>query len=77
MPPKAQRTGARVGHFAAALLIGTYVYAPPSITQPLRLTLEIIGIPAATLTGLFMWRQAQVRRWLTARFRPSPQSPGR
>jgi hypothetical protein len=65
-PPRRQRTWSRTVHLLAAALLGTYVYAPPAVAQPIHLLLAVVVIPAATLSGLFLWKQAQIRRLFTA-----------
>ncbi len=62
--PRRQRTLSRAVHLAAALAPGAFVYAPAPYVEPLRLLLQVVVVPAATLTGLFLWRQAAVRRRL-------------
>jgi hypothetical protein len=47
-------------------LLGTYVYASPAVAQPIHLFLAVVVIPAASLSGLFLWKQAQIRRLFTA-----------
>jgi hypothetical protein len=51
----------------AAGLLGTYVYARPWWPRRSHLLLAVVVIPAATFSGLFLWKQAQVRRLSTAR----------
>jgi hypothetical protein len=36
------------------------------VAQPIHLRLAVVVIPAATLSGLFLWKQAQIRRLFTA-----------
>lgn len=59
-----QRTTARAVHLVAALALGAFVYAPVEYVEPVRLLLQVLVVPAATLTGLFLWQQAAVRRRL-------------
>lgn len=63
--PRRLRTISRGIHLAAALLLGTYVYAPDTVTDGMRVPMMVVVVPAATLTGLFMWKQAAVRAWFT------------
>ena len=58
------RTIARITHLAVALLLGTMVYAPASVTEPLRPILMYAAVPMATLSGLFLWKQMLFARWL-------------
>ncbi|PSL02373.1 hypothetical protein CLV30_11026 [Haloactinopolyspora alba] len=61
--PRRTRTISRGIHLTAALLLGTYVYAPDHVTDGMRMPMMVLVVPAATLTGLFMWKQAAVRAW--------------
>lgn len=56
----------RGGHLAAAVLLGLAVYGPPAIAELLLVWLRILVIPALGLTGLMLWKQAQLRHLLTA-----------
>lgn len=67
--PRTQRRAARLAHLIAAALIGTYIYAPAHVTDPLRAVLQFVVVPAATLTGVFIWKQAAVRRVFSSRRR--------
>lgn len=67
--PGKQRVAARSFHLAAAALLGTFVYAPADFAEPLRMLLQFVLVPGATLTGLFLWKQAAIRRLLTRRGR--------
>jgi hypothetical protein len=62
--PARRRAIARWIHLAAAALLGTFVYAPAIVADPLRLLLQVVVIPAATLTGVYLWKQAAIRRLL-------------
>lgn len=53
---KRRRDVIRVVHLIVAALIGTYVYAPAAIADPLHPVLAFVGIPLALLTGLFLYR---------------------
>jgi hypothetical protein len=52
----------RFAHLAAGGVLGTFVYAPDSITDPMQLAMQIAGIPLLALTGLYMWKPALFRR---------------
>lgn len=62
--PRRQRAAARAVHLVAAFALGAFVYAPAEYVEPVRLLLQVVVVPAATLTGLFLWQQAAVRRRL-------------
>lgn len=53
---------ARMIHIIAGLALGTFVYAPAEYVEPIRLALQVAIIPAIVVTGVFMWKQAAVRR---------------
>jgi hypothetical protein len=63
-----QRAITRTVHIAVGLVLGTYVYAPAHIAEPLQIWLQVIGIPAVVITGVVMWQQGRLRR-LTRRLR--------
>lgn len=65
--PRTQRTTARTIHILVGLLLGTIVYAPSYVAAPLLPIAQFVGIPAVIITGLFIWRQAQIRSWLRRR----------
>ena len=51
-----QRRILLVLHLAIALTIGTFVYAPTYVGEPLRPLLRFILIPLAGLSGLLLFR---------------------
>jgi hypothetical protein len=64
MTPSSVRKLVRTVHLVVAVALGTYVYVPPSVpTGLLRDALMYVGVPLATLSGLYLWQQARVRRW--------------
>lgn len=65
--PRRQRAWSRAVHLLAGLLLGTYVYAPAAVAQPLHLALQVLVIPALGLSGLFLWKQASIRRLMHRR----------
>ncbi len=67
LTPRAQRTTARTIHIVVGLLLGTIVYAPVYVGAALIPVAQYFGVPAAIITGLYLWRQAQVRSWLRRR----------
>ncbi|OII36051.1 hypothetical protein BIU98_00415 [Curtobacterium sp. MMLR14_010] len=69
--PQTKRTAARTIHLIAGGLLGLFIYAPPTFAEPLRLFLQVVVIPAAVITGMFIWKQAAIRRLLTRRHRRS------
>ena len=67
--PRTQRTVSRVLHLLAAAALGAFVYAPADLVEPARLVLQVLVVPAATVTGLFLWQQARWQRWSRRRGR--------
>lgn len=65
--PQRRRVWARAVHLVAGLVLGTYVYAPAAVAEPLHLALQVVLVPAVVLSGLFMWKQAQIRRLINRR----------
>jgi hypothetical protein len=54
----------RYAHVALALVIGAYVYVPPSWPTGLREFLMFAGIPLASLSGAYLWQQGRIHRWI-------------
>ncbi len=69
---RSQRTWLRLFHVVVGSLLATYVYLPPGQAPGLRWTLMVIGVPAVTVTGVWLWKQAAVRRLLSRRRSPAP-----
>lgn len=65
--PRRTRTIARTVHLLAALMLGTFVYAPAEYVEPARLLLQVVAVPAGTITGVLIWKQAALRRLLVRR----------
>lgn len=72
LTPRTQRTVARTIHITVGLLLGTIVYAPVYVGAVLIPIAQFVGIPAVIITGLYLWRQAQVRSWLRRRSGGAP-----
>jgi hypothetical protein len=64
MKAKKQRGILRVVHLVLSGMLGVYIYAPPEETGDLRLICQLVLFPALLVTGLWMWQQARVNRWL-------------
>jgi thiosulfate reductase cytochrome b subunit len=64
MSAKHLRQWVRWIHIAGAALIGTFVYSPWRHDSWFVLTMQVAVIPLLTLTGLALWKQAIVNRWL-------------
>lgn len=52
----------RLAHLAGAGALGTYVYAPASVTDSMQVPIRLLGIPLLGLTGLYLWKPAWFRR---------------
>jgi hypothetical protein len=63
--PGVVRRRLRVLHLVAGGLLGAYPYLPGTLPGhgALRWSLMLVLVPAVTASGLWMWRQAAVRRW--------------
>lgn len=67
MSPANTRKLLQWGHFAASGVIGTYLYSPWSAHPVLSgLTLYVV-FPAMALSGLWMWNQGRINRFLRRR----------
>ena len=67
MTPVALRSLLRWMHIAAGLLIGAYVYSPLNEIAAMRDALMYVVLPFLALSGLVMWQQGPIRRFLTRR----------
>ncbi len=66
-PARARRRVLRIVHIIVALALGTYVYLPAhleAIRAALDVGLAFVGVPVATVTGLWMWKGSLARRRL-------------
>lgn len=59
---KATRTILRSTHLVMAFLIGVFIYSPARDSEAFVLLVQVAVVPAAALTGVWMWQQARVRR---------------
>lgn len=57
----------RTVHLVAGLCLAVVIYAPASWSEPVRLLLGVVVVPAAALTGLALWQQGRLRRFLRSR----------
>ncbi len=58
------RNAARWIHLGGAAWLGTFVYSPLGSSNPFRLATQVVVIPLLTMTGLLLWKQAQLRNLL-------------
>lgn len=54
----------RYVHLAASIAIGTYVYSPWSAITWFDTAIKVAVIPGLAISGLWMWQQGRIRRWL-------------
>lgn len=54
-------------HLLTAAVVGTHIYSPWSDVAWFDLTVKAIVIPAISLTGIWMWQQGRIARWLRGR----------
>lgn len=64
---RAQRTLSRSVHIVVGLVLGTIVYAPEYVSQPLLPFAQFVAVPAAVITGVFLWQQGRIRSALKRR----------
>ena len=62
MSNKTTRTILRWTHVLVGFLIGVFVYTPAHDNEPFVLLMQAAVLPAVSLTGLWMWQQARIRR---------------
>jgi hypothetical protein len=58
------RTVLRWIHLIGGLSFGVFVYSPLRTNEAFTLLLQVVIIPVVLLSGLWMWQQARVSRWL-------------
>ncbi len=64
MTPMTFRRTLRWSHLATSAIIGTYLYSPWS-TDPTFTAVTLYAVfPLMALTGVAMWQQARLARWL-------------
>lgn len=74
-PNKTTRTILRWTHVLVGFLIGVFVYTPAQNNETFVLSMQVAVIPTVTLTGLWMWQQASLRR-LYRLLRGNPRRTG-
>ena len=64
MSPMTFRRTLRWTHIATSAVVGTYLYSPWS-ADPVFSAITLYGVfPLMGLTGLAMWQQGRIARWL-------------
>lgn len=61
------RTITRLIHLVGSALIGTFVYSPWSDLPWFVLLMQVGVIPVLVLSGIVMWQQGRIVKWLRAR----------
>lgn len=74
-PNKTVRTLLRWTHLLVGFLIGVFVYTPARESEAFVLFMQAAVVPVVTLTGVWMWQQARIRR-LYRRRRGDPEPSG-
>ncbi len=64
---KHQRQLVRLLHLLIGSALGFLVYAPPSLTEGLRLIMQVGVLPLVVLTGLWLWYGTRLLKYLHTR----------
>lgn len=64
MSPVTLRAVLRWSHIVIGLGLGAYVCSPLHLDPIATLIARLSLVPLITLTGLAMWKQGRVQRWL-------------
>jgi hypothetical protein len=59
------RTILRWAHILIGLTIGTYVFMPELHADPFWTVIAQYGVSAMLISGIWMWQQARISRWLS------------
>lgn len=73
MSNKALRNTFRWFHIVGSIIIGTYIYSPYTSNEAFTLIVQVGVIPLLGVTGVLMWQQAKVSKFLR-RFRKEDQA---
>jgi hypothetical protein len=65
----------RIVHLTVGLALGLLVYLPASMSGGLKTVLMLAGLPLAVLSGVWLWQQGRIRRWLGRRPEPAEREP--
>lgn len=60
-----QRDASRAFHLGTAVVLLVFVYGPAGLTSEMQPWMRWVFVPLLTATGIFLWKQAQIRRLLT------------
>ena len=61
-PNKKARALLRWTHLLVGFLIGVLVYTPARDSEAFVLLMQAAVVPTVTITGLWLWQQARIRR---------------
>jgi hypothetical protein len=56
----------RTVHLVLAIALGLLVYLPTSWSAELKLALMVVGVPLATASGILLWQQGRITRWINS-----------
>lgn len=67
MSNKKLRNWVRISHLVAGIMIALFVYSTSArASEAYTLFLQIIVIPAVSVSGLVLWQQGRINRWLSS-----------
>jgi len=69
MNPARLRSFLIYGHIIGSLFVGTYLYSPLSANPAFSALVLFLVFPAMAASGLILWQQARITRWLKSRRR--------
>lgn len=64
MRPVRLRTALRWAHIGEAAFLAAYLYSPLRTDPVWTAIAQYVVFPLASLSGLWMWQQARVGRWI-------------
>lgn len=67
MSAAATRVLVRAIHVLLGALVAMIVYLPTAWSDPIRLAVGLVVVPAVVLTGIVLWQQGRIRRLLGRR----------
>lgn len=67
MNGKQLRTLTRIIHVVGSILLGVFIYSPLGNQEWFSLLMQFGVMPLLGITGLVMWQQARVLKWLNGR----------
>lgn len=76
MTGRTLRTLSRALHLVGSALIGAFVYSPLGDLAWFTALMQFGVIPLLALSGVVMWQQARVQRWLQPRAGRRPVATG-